>query len=111
MPSLTPVAHRSGGAHTSRTMMLAELRALLASTPEGATREEYKQAVIDENALAKGSLSSRQRTFRYLRELYLLDIADPPFRALRKLWRYDVEAQPLIALASSLTRDPALRGT
>ncbi|MCC6224161.1 MAG: DUF1819 family protein [Thermoleophilia bacterium] len=101
----------SGGAHTSRTMMLAELRALLASRPEGSTRDEYQRAVVEDNVLGKTSTSSRQRSFRYLRELYALDADEPPFRALRRLWNHDTDAQPLIALASALARDPALRGT
>jgi hypothetical protein len=101
----------SGGAHTSRTMMLAELRELLASTPDDATRDDYRRAVIDDNVLGKTSNSSRQRSFRYLRELYGLDADEPSFRAFRVLWNHDADAQPLIALASALTRDPALRGT
>jgi hypothetical protein len=101
----------SGGAHTSRTMMLADLRALLASTPEEATRDQYRHAVLENNVLGKGSTSARQRSFRYLRELYLLDLDEPSFLALRKVWAHDIEAQPLIALSSALSRDPALRGT
>ena len=91
--------------------MLAELRALLASTPEDSAQEDYRRAVLDDNVLGKGSSSSRHRSFRYLRELYGLDLHDASFHALRKLWSHDVEAQPLIALASSLMRDSALRGT
>src|SRR4051812_284428 len=64
----------SGGAHTSRTMMLAELRTLLASTLEEATRDHYRHAVLEDNVLGKRSTSSRQRSFRYLRELYGLDL-------------------------------------
>jgi hypothetical protein len=101
----------SGGAHTSRTMMLAELRALLASRPEGSTRDDYRHAVLEDNVLGKGSTSSRQRSFRYLRELYGLDLGEVRFRALRKLWEHDIEAQPLVAVSSALVRDPALRGT
>ena len=74
-------------------------------------QDDYRHAVLEDNVLGKGSSSSRQRSFRYLRELYGLDLRDASFSALRKLWRHDVEAQPLIALASSLMRDPALRGT
>lgn len=101
----------SGGAHTSRTMMLAELRELLSPTPVEATKDDYQHAVMEDNVLGKTSASSRQRSFRYLRELYALDLDEPSFRALRTLWSHDREAQPLIALASALTRDPALRGT
>jgi hypothetical protein len=92
-------------------MMLAELRELLASTADHVTRGDYRRAVVEDNVLGKTSNSSRQRSFRYLRELYGLDPEDPSFRALRALWSHDVDAQPLIALASALTRDAALRGT
>jgi hypothetical protein len=92
-------------------MMLAELRELLDSTPDNATKDEYQRAVVEDNVLGKTSASSRQRSFRYLRELYGLDAAEPSFNGLRRLWRHDHDAQPLIALASALTRDSALRGT
>jgi hypothetical protein len=113
MASVTEMQIRnvSGGAHTSRTMMLQDLRQLLASCPGEATRAEYAHAVLDENALGKTSASSRQRSFRYLRELYGLDRNIATFRVLRRLWDLDGYAQPLIALSSALTRDPALRAT
>ena len=101
----------SGGAHTSRTMMLGELQDLLAATSLRAGREELRAAVLEENVLGKRSEAGRARSFRYLRELYALDPAAPSFRALRRLWGHDEEAQPLIALASALTHDPALRGS
>src|SRR5947208_969441 len=101
----------SGGAHTSRTMMLSELRHLLAATPHTAGRDDLRSAVIDDNVLGKRSEAGRARSFRYLRELYTLDVAAPWFRALRRLWPHDEEAQPLIALSSALVQDAALRGT
>ena len=87
--------------------MLAELRELLAATPVNATMHDYQHAVLDGNVLGKPSTASRQRSLRYLRELYGLDLADDSFRVLRTLWDYDVAAQPLIALSSALVRDAA----
>jgi hypothetical protein len=101
----------SGGAHTSRTMMLSELRELLAATLPTASRDDLRAAVLGDNVLGKRSEAGRARSFRYLRELYTLDIAVPSFRALRRLWPHGAEAQPLIALSSALTHDAALRGT
>ena len=101
----------SGGAHTSRTMMLTELRSLLSACPETAVHEDYKEAVIDRNVLGKQSQGGRERSFRYLRELYALRSSDPRFRALRTLWALDAESQPLLALLCALGRDDALRGT
>jgi hypothetical protein len=106
-----PTKIASGGAHTSRTMMLSELRELLAATSSTASGEELRAAVLEQNVLGKGSEASRARSFRYLRELYELDPTAAPFSALRRIWAHDEAAQPLIALASALTHDPALRGT
>jgi hypothetical protein len=91
--------------------MLSELRQLLAATSPSASREKLRDAVLQQNVLGKRSEAGRARAFRYLRELYALDLALPAFRALRRLWPHDLEAQPLIALSSALERDPALRGT
>ena len=101
----------SGGTHTSRTMMLADLQTLLGTVPADARHEVYKTAVIEDNVLGKGSESSRKRSFRYLRELYLLDPAQILFRALRDLWDKDPQGRPLLAMLSSLARDSSLRAT
>jgi hypothetical protein len=63
----------SGGPHTSRTIMLAELRRLLAACPPEATTEDLTGAVLEENVLAKRTEDTRRRSLRYLRELYVLD--------------------------------------
>jgi hypothetical protein len=92
-------------------MMVQELRQLLRSCPARAATGDYRRAVLDANVLGKKSSASRQRSYRYLRELYALDPGVPMFRALRRLWDLDPDAQPLIALSSALARDPALRST
>jgi hypothetical protein len=92
-------------------MMLAELKALLDATSPQASAAELKAAVIDENVAGKNTLSGRQRTYRYLRELYALDPGALVFRSLRDLWEVDPQAQPLLALLASLARDPLLRAT
>ncbi len=101
----------SGGAHTSRTMMLSELRQLLSLCPSGTHPAEYRRAALDDNALGKRSVPARERAFRYLRELYALDLQHETFAALRYLWEFDLNAQPLIALLAAVERDPALRAT
>lgn len=101
----------SGGAHTSRTMLLQELTSLLIAVPVTAEPDAYRDAVIEQNVLGKKTLSSRQRTHRYLRELYAIDPAILLFRALRDLWDADIEAQPLLAILCALARDPSLRAT
>jgi hypothetical protein len=46
-----------------------------------------------------------------LRELYGLDPSIPLFRVLAGLWHVDAASGPLLALLSSLARDPLLRAT
>jgi hypothetical protein len=101
----------SGGTHTSRTILLQELRGLLGAVPAEADPAKYRDVVIEQNVLGKKTLTSRQRTHRYLRELYALDPRILLFRALRDLWDVDVEAQPLLAILCALARDPSLRAT
>lgn len=99
------------GTHTSRTIMLAELRQLLAACPATAGLEAYRAAIVDENVLLKRTVTTRKQSLRALRELYALDPAVPVFRALRDLWDEDAEGQPLLALLCAAARDPLLRAT
>jgi hypothetical protein len=102
---------RSGGAHTSRTIMVKDLARLLSACSLEASQAEYANAVLVENVLAKQSYTTRHRTLRYLRELYGLDAGSITFRALRDLWGADPESLPLLAMQSALTRDQVLRAT
>lgn len=91
--------------------MLSDLRQLFASTPPDASRADYASAVIDGNVLGKPTRKSRELAFRHLATLYGLETANPIFRALRRLWPLDEGAQPLLALAVALARDPLLAST
>ena len=42
-----------GGAHISRTMMLQELGAVLASVPQGSGADDYREAILQRNVLGK----------------------------------------------------------
>jgi hypothetical protein len=95
----------SGGANTSHTIVMPALAALLAAVPHGAPASEYQRAAIEGNALGKATEGGRRRTFRYVRELYLLSPQSILFRALRDLWNDDLEAQPLLAGLCALARD------
>jgi hypothetical protein len=99
------------GTHTSRTIMLGELTDLLAVVPQGADREAYAKAIVDENALGKQTIATRRLTCQRLRELYGLDPRLPLFRVLRRLWAADEAGRPLLAILCSLARDPLLRAT
>jgi hypothetical protein len=99
------------GPHAARTMMLDDLRLLLAHTLPQATRADYASAVVDGNVLGKPTRKARELALRHMATLYGLDPANPIFRALRRLWPLNEAAQPLLALAVALARDPLLRGT
>src|SRR5574343_541544 len=92
-------------------MMLDDLRLLLAHTAADAERADYVSAVVDANVLGKATRKARELALRHLATLYALDPANPIFRALWRLWSLDEAAQPMLALAVALARDPLLRGT
>jgi hypothetical protein len=100
-----------GGSHISRTMMLAELEAVLAAVPAHGTAADYRDAVLQQNALGKTTVSTRDKSLRHLRELYALDPAVPLFASLRRLESQDPASLPLLALLVAFTRDPLLRAT
>ncbi len=100
------------GAHTSRTIMLAELSSLLLGRPATTTRSEYATAIVAENCLGKHTASTRQLTLQRLSELYALDPAVPLFRLMRLFWEgADERTQAQLALLAALARDPLLRAT
>jgi hypothetical protein len=99
-----------GGAHTARTMMLEDMQLLMAYiNGEDARREDYIQAIQQDNCLAKRSGKTRKLSTRHLMSLYSLDPAITLFRALRYLWKRDPQGQPLLALVSAFARDNLLR--
>jgi hypothetical protein len=101
----------SGGAHTSHTALVGALAALLDAIPPGAPQFAYEHAALDDNVLGKRTEGARRRTFRYLKELYLLRPDSILFRALRDLWPDDVEAHPLLAGLCALARDSVFRAS
>ena len=95
--------------HNSRTIMVADLRVLLAGVPNATSIEKYRQAIVEENILLKPTISARIKVFRHLRELYTLKPSTLIFRGLLDLWNDDHQAQPLLALLCATARDPILR--
>ena len=112
-PSARQFGFREGdiGTHTSRTIMLEELRALLGQLPVDADRADYTNAIVDHNALGKQTEATRRLTDQRLGELYALDTRVPLFRVLRQLWSIDAQVQPQLAMLCALARDPLLRAT
>jgi hypothetical protein len=101
----------SGGAHISRTMMLAELGTVLANVPKGSGVADYRDAILQRNVLGKTTDSTRRESLRRLRELYALDDATAIFGLLRKLHTVDAASLPLLAIQVAWARDPLLRAT
>ena len=101
----------SGGAHISRTIMLAELGAVLANVPPGSAAADYREAILDRNVLGKTTESTREKSLRHLRELYALDESTPIFGLLRRLHATDAASLPLLAVLVAWARDPLLRAT
>lgn len=114
-PEPPPAAERAGfrfgarGSHSSRTIMLAELREILEALPQDADHAAYTEAVVTDNALGKATAASRHHSRQHLRELYGCDPRLPLFRVLRQVWRVDEPGRPLLALLAALARDPVLR--
>jgi len=97
------------GTHGSRSIMLADLRQLLASNPVGAAYEDYRVAIMEGNVLGKGTASTRLWAWKKLRELYGLDARLAVFRCFRQLWEGDAQGRPLLAILCACARDPLLR--
>lgn len=93
--------------HASKTMMLSELSLLLDAVPA----DGYQIAVLDENVLLKKSDSTRKKSLRHLRELYVLDARDLLFTLLRDLYDQDPPSLPLLALLTAVAHDSLLRST
>lgn len=103
---------KHGGAHTSRTMMLEELRTLIAYVDRpDALKADYLHVITEENCLGKRSGKTRMLTYRHLVDLYSLDPSLALYRALLFFWQCDPDGQPLLALLCAYARDPLFRQT
>jgi len=98
-----------GGAHQSKTMMFAELEALMGTGVS--TPEEFRSAAIEENAIGKATSNTRRLTYRHMASLYGLGDQPPLTKTLMKIWKSDIQGRRLQALLVALARDPLLRET
>jgi hypothetical protein len=103
--------HGTMTVHTSRTMMLQELRLLLDWVDADAPASRYVAAIMDDNVLGKPTRSTRQRTAKHLIELYALDPHCTLFRLLRHFWAADSASHPMLASLLACARDPLLRAS
>ena len=99
------------GTHTSRTIMLDEVRLLLTTCSPDATREQYLAAIQEDNCLGKRTSATRRLTSQRLSELYALDPEVPLFRVMRRFWYVDSDGQAILAMLLALARDPLLRAS
>ncbi len=99
-----------GGTHSSRTMMLDELTALLdyVNHPD-AIKADYLHAIEEDNCLGKRSGKTRRLTYRHLAELYSLETEHLLFRALLYFWQRDEQGRPMLALLATYARDSIFR--
>lgn len=99
------------GAHSARSMMIEELKILLFSRDESASKAEYEDDIVNFNILHKPTEKSRRLTFRHLVDLYGLDTHILLFKVLRAWWELSESAQAILALQLSVARDPLLRAS
>jgi len=100
----------ASGAHTARTMMLADLTALLAAVKnKDAKRDDFNRLIVEENILGKRTTSNRWLTARHLADLYALDHGVTVFRLLRFFWDTEPPSRPMLALLCAQARDALLR--
>lgn len=104
---------RSGakGTHSSRTMMLADLTAVMSAVGPSAAAADYERAITQGNCLGKATAATRKLSAQRLSEVYSLDPAVRVFRVFRTLWYQDQNGRPLLALLLVLARDPLLAAT
>lgn len=101
-----------GGTHSSRTMMLDELTALLDYVNRSdATKADYLHAIEEDNCLGKRSGKTRRLTYKHLAELYSLDTGHVLFRALLYFWQRDEAGRPMLALLATYARDSIFRAS
>lgn len=99
------------GTHTSRTIMLNELRAVLDICRPDAARHDYLAAIHEDNCLGKRTVATRKLSSQRLSELYALDPKVPLFRVMRRCWYADRDGRSILAMLLALARDPLLRAS
>lgn len=99
------IRSEGGGAHQSKTMMLAELKTLLASDAQNCPAD----AILRDNVLGKPSTRARKAALLRIRQLYGFDEDCLICMVMRRLWDRDPPGRPMLALLCALARDPTLR--
>jgi Putative inner membrane protein (DUF1819) len=71
---------------SARSALYTDFQVLLHSRPQAMTFAEYRRAVLEENALARGSEAARKKVFQELKGRYILDAEHPLFTAFWQQW-------------------------
>ena len=98
-----------GGAHASKTMMLAELTIALAGH-DAFDHSVLRERVMTGNLLGKRSEAAKTATFAKLELLYGLKQRPGVFEAMLAVWR-ESDARPVVAAMAAVARDPLFRAT
>jgi hypothetical protein len=79
---------------SARSALYTELRLLLEAQDSALRSTEYRRGVIEDNCLARASVSARRKLWEELHARYRLDVDDPLFSSFWTEWqRSDVEAE------------------
>jgi hypothetical protein len=97
-----------GGVHLSKTMMVAELTALLNATASSGT-DDIQTLVLESNILGKRTGAARRLALARLNTLYGVQTPFPLATVLARLWHRRADGRPLLALLCALAREPLLR--
>ena len=97
------------GAHSARTMMLAEVTELFHGRGVDASPAQYQEDIERFNVLHKPTEKARTLTWRHLVDLYAMDKEVVLFRTFRRLWESDERARALLTCQIAVARDPLLR--
>src|SRR5437016_2688815 len=98
----------AGGVHLSKTMMLAELTAVLDRLPNSDAPAVERSVVVD-NLLGKPTGTARRLALARLNTLYGILAPRPIQLVALRLWPRNVVGRPLLALLCALAREPLLR--
>ncbi len=72
---------------SARSALFTDLRLLLEAQDFVLSSVEYRKRVIEENCLARKSVSARRKLWKELHSRYQLDVADPLFSSFWTEWR------------------------
>lgn len=99
------------GVHTSRTMMFAELDAVMGAVRPPHAPKAVRDAIVEDNILGKATRSGRKNSATKLIDLYSFNPEQQLFYAFEVLWRAASTSRPVLAVLLALSRDTVLRAS